>query len=232
MKNNLNTSCILLADYNQSLNLAAELEAIGWETDCLVDSKALFSKLLANDIELLIVDIDLESEGLFSVERYLLMQPNLSIITVGKDINCSVELLKAGVDRFIPAPFTNAVMTENVKAMARVKQHAAVQITEVETVWKLIGEGWILIAPNHKTLNLTAREFRFLEILFLNQGKVVSKQELIKAVIGRNYDTSHHRLNLMIARLRKKVHTLLDIELPIKTEYTVGYSFASPTLIE
>ena len=134
------------------------------------------------------------------------------------------------------SPFENSIMIANVQALLRTQIKNSINenthMPPEGTVWKLISDGWFLVSPNKSIIKLTAREFRFFEILFMNQGKIVAKNELIKYVIGRNYDNSNHRLNLMITRLRKKIQTEMMMDCPIKTEYTVGYSFTSPGTIQ
>lgn len=226
---------VFTGDHQQSFSLAVDLGKIGVKAESVDDQKNFFKKLLYDEIGLLIVDVDIESESVFSIEKYFILQPNISIICIGTDINDSIEYLKIGVDRYIKSPFENELMLANVSALLRTI-HGVTKVNNETLVedpfWKLVSEGWVLVAPNNTAINLTAREYRFIEILFKNQGKIVNKMDLIKHVIGRNYDTSNHRLNLMITRLRKKIQSITNIDFPIKTEYTVGYSFTSPAVIE
>ena len=226
---------VLINDPVQAQELADTLCGSGIKCHAVRNGKDLVKSLLNDKIGLLIIDIDIESENLFSIEKYLIIKQNLSVITVGKSIEDSLALLEIGVDRFLVSPFENSVMIANVHALLRTK-NALVRNENVKEsageVWKLISDGWSLISPDNDVIDLTAREFRFFEILISNQGKIVDKKDLIKHVIGRNYDNASHRLNLMVTRIRKKIQNYQHLEFPIKTEYTVGYSFTSRGVIQ
>jgi DNA-binding response OmpR family regulator len=81
-------------------------------------------------------------------------------------------------------------------------------------------------------LKLTDREFRVLQILMKAQGQVVEKRGIADLIIGSRILNSHERLDVVLARLRKKAGRLLEEPLPIKTAHQVGYAFTAPAEID
>lgn len=225
---------ILLNDNSEVKKLSKMFESVSLEALFPKDHIELFTKLINEQVSVLIVDVDIVSENVFSIEKYSIINPYVLIICIGSDADQTIEYLNHGADRFINKPINNELIVANLKSLLRRK---AIQSNKFKTtagssnLWKLDITSWKLITPDNKLIPLTGREFRFLEKLISSPGKVVAKQELIDLVIGKNYNNSSHRLNLMIARLRKKVASNCSSELPLKTEYTAGYSFTSPAII-
>jgi DNA-binding response OmpR family regulator len=60
------------------------------------------------------------------------------------------------------------------------------------------------------------------------QGRTVSKSELTDAIFGQRIGNATERLNVLVTRLRKKVHHQLGESLPIETVRQVGYTFTAP----
>lgn len=88
-------------------------------------------------------------------------------------------------------------------------------------------KNWILISPNKKELPLTDREYRLLHILISAHGETVTKSEIVNQIIGKHVYNGNERLDLMLARLRKKALTIIEEDLPIKTAHSVGYAFTA-----
>jgi two-component system OmpR family response regulator len=94
--------------------------------------------------------------------------------------------------------------------------------------WVLDTTNWTLIAPNHRSLNLTATEFAFMNFLCSHCGEVCPRDELL-ATVGRprsNFDNSH--LDAVVSRLRRKLEESVNLPAPIKAVYGVGYTFTAP----
>lgn len=83
----------------------------------------------------------------------------------------------------------------------------------------------------HKTLKLTAREFTLLHRLICVQGQAVPKKELADNIFGVRILNSNERLNVLIARLRKKGLATLQQDIPIKTLHHLGYAFTAPACL-
>lgn len=210
------------------------IQTLGLDVQLPKDHLELFTKLINEDVSVLIIDVDLVSENVFSIEKYSIINPFLLIICIGSDVDKTIDYLNHGADRVINKPINKELVVANLRSLLRryTTQGGKFETTASSSdLWRLDVNGWKLITPDNKSIPLTGREFRFLEMLITSLGKVVAKQELIEQVIGRNYINSNHRLNLMIARLRKKVGNNCSFELPLKTEYTVGYSFTSQATI-
>ncbi|HYG44845.1 MAG TPA: winged helix-turn-helix domain-containing protein [Bordetella sp.] len=86
--------------------------------------------------------------------------------------------------------------------------------------WGLMYQGWVLITPNGKRLNLTAIERACFLCLLASPQRELARDVLSQALPQSNLRT----INVSISRLRKKVRAM-GIILPLHTVHGMGYVF-------
>jgi DNA-binding response OmpR family regulator len=168
--------------------------------------------------------------------------PNLTVIIVSARDALDDRLagLKAGADRYLVKPVDLAELAANIEATGRRLAHPAAESATERTpeekpktgFWRLAQEGWRLAGPDGKDLGLTAREFLLLKLLFEANGETVSRKVIADKVIGPRVFNSDERLDVTLARLRKKCMTKLGQPLPVKTVHQVGYAFTALAAID
>ena len=75
-------------------------------------------------------------------------------------------------------------------------------------------------------INLPAKEFEVLELLMKNQGKVYSRENLLKLVWGNDYPGDVRTVDVHIRRLREKIENTPSEPVYVRTKWGVGYYFA------
>ena len=89
-----------------------------------------------------------------------------------------------------------------------------------------------MIAPDGKALALTSHEYILLSCLFEFKGEIAPKKTITDKIFGMRALNSAERLDVQLARLRKKSALAFGQPLPIKTVHLQGYSFTAPSVIE
>jgi Response regulators consisting of a CheY-like receiver domain and a winged-helix DNA-binding domain len=191
------------------------------------DSKALFSKILNEQIDLLIVDTSIPSENINMLERYLMIKPKLHIIALGNNQEQQKHFIEIGCKTYTNE---NNILFEidNLTIYLPTKHTTNIEKTGK---WQLSILDYHLYTPCNNKIKLTVREFKFLKLLFESKN-VVTKDEIKRHVITGDYFTSDQRIALLVARLRKKVSNESPQVLPIKSDYTNGYVFAGPCCVQ
>lgn len=201
-----------------------------------------YRRFVADVVDVVVLDIGLPGEDGISVASHLRNMPNLTVIIVSARDALDDRLagLKAGADRYLVKPVDLAELAANIEATGRRLMHSAAESAtermqeEKPTTgpWRLAKQDWRLTGPDGKALGLTAREFLLLKRLFEVNGETVPRKEIADEIIGPRIYNSGERLDVMLARLRKKCMTTLGQPLPVRTVHQVGYAFTAPAVID
>jgi DNA-binding response OmpR family regulator len=201
-----------------------------------------YRRFVTDHIDVVVLDIGLPGEDGISVARHLRELPYLKIIIVSAHDALDDRLvgLKAGADRYLVKPVDLAELVANIEAVGRRPAHpdtgSATEIIHEDQpkagLWRLAKQGWRLIGPDGKTLDLSAREFLLLKYLFEANGETVSRKVIADKIIGSRIFNSDERLDVMLARLRKKCTAAMGLPLPIKTVRQAGYAFTAAAVLE
>lgn len=218
------------------------LQIQGYPAWGVCNAEDFYRRFAVDVVDVVVLDIGLPGEDGISAARHLRELPNLTIIIVSARDALDDRLagLKAGADRYLVKPVDLAELAANIEAVGRRPAHpaalpAAEQIREEKPqagFWRLAKQGWRLTGPDGKALGLTAREFLLLKCLFEANGETVPRKVIADKIIGPRIFNSDQRLDVMLARLRKKCAATLGQSLPVKTAHQVGYAFTAPIAIE
>lgn len=142
-------------------------------------------------------------------------------LTALAGIDDRVEGLQAGGDDYLPKPFAFSEFFARVNALAR-----RPPLTQVQTVLKVGDLEIDLIAHRvkrgTKVIDLQRREFRLLEYLMRNAGRVVTRSMLLENVWDFNFEPRTKIVETHISRLRSKITPDKDAQL-IETVRGAGY---------
>lgn len=142
------------------------------------------------------------------------------ILTANSQVATRVEGLDAGADDFLAKPFAVAELRARVRALGR-RRALPRQLAYVHGGVKLDLAGR-RATRNGVEVPVTAREWSLLELLAGRAGRVVPRDELLEGVWGDITESAASSLEVLIARLRRK----LGAEL-IETLRGHGYKLAA-----
>lgn len=148
------------------------------------------------------------------------MTPVLILSALG-DVDERVAGLRAGGDDYLPKPFALSELIARVDALSR-RGPALQEDTQLalgDLVVDLLGRS---VRRGDKFLDLTVREFRILEYLVRNAGRVVTRSMLLEHVWDYHFDPQTNIIDQHVSRLRQKLDR--DFSAPmLHTVRGIGY---------
>ena len=178
--------------------------------------------------DLAIVDLGLPKlSGVEVIQRWRKQDVNFPIIilTARGDWQDKVEGLEAGADDYLVKPFHMEELMARLNALLRrAAGHAKPMLEFGPITLDSTGRNVYL---NGETVKLTSYEYRTLEYMMLNAGKVISKSELTEHLYHQDFDRDSNVLEVFIRRLRQKLDPEQSLQ-PITTVRGLGYRFDLP----
>jgi two-component system OmpR family response regulator len=149
--------------------------------------------------------------------------PVLFLTALG-GIDDRVEGLEAGADDYIVKPFAFAELLARVNALARRPPLAFESVLrvgnlEMDRLERVVRRG-------SEKIELQPREFRLLEYLMTNSGRVVTRSMLLEKVWDFHFDPKTNIVETLISRLRSKIDRGHEVEL-IRTVRGSGYTISA-----
>ncbi len=177
-------------------------------------------------IDLAIIDVGLPKlNGIELVKKLRAagkMFPILILTARGKWQD-KVEGLEAGSDDYLVKPFQLEELLARLNALQR--RYAGMAQATIEKGPISVNTHKKQVSLHGSDITLTAYEYRLLEYLMMNPGKVISKFELTEHIYDEDIDHDSNVIEVFVGRLRKKLDPKSDYK-PIETIRGQGYRFS------
>ena len=207
-------------------------EAEGYKVFEAIDGESMTTMLDQNNINLVIMDINLPGKNGLLLGRELAKNKNLGLIFLtGRDSDIDKILgLEIGADDYLTKPFNPRELTIRARnILTRISQPNNESESEQAIItfnqWTLNGNSREMTSPNNEIIPIPRGEYRALRLLIKNQGNIVSRQELIKEMTGRDLRSNDRTVDVTIRRLRKHFESNADTPELINTIHGEGYRF-------
>ena len=152
--------------------------------------------------------------------------PMLILSALG-EVDARVEGLRAGGDDYLTKPFAFSELLARLDALIRRAQHNAVAQTTLRVADLELDQLSHIVKRAGKTITLQPREFRLLEYLMQNAGRVVTRTMLLEQLWDYHFDPQTNVIDVHISRLRGKIDK--DFEPPLlQTVRGAGYRIHEP----
>jgi DNA-binding response OmpR family regulator len=203
------------------------LEAEGYAVACAHDGDDGERQALGDSVDLVVLDLMLPGKDGLSVLRSIRNEkPGLPVIvlTARDAVEDKVSGLDQGATDYVTKPFSFDELTARIRAHLRRPANGEPTVLEAAGIhMDLLSREVVL---GHDPVHLSAREFDLLAYFMRHPGQVLSREQILSAVWGYDFDPGTNVVEVYVGYLRRKLATD-DNPAPIETLRSVGYRLAT-----
>jgi two-component system response regulator PhoP len=207
-------------------SLCRQLADAGFGVEKAADGKEGLYFALEYPIDLAIIDLGLPEISGLEVIRELREKGKtypILILTARDRWQDKVDGLSAGADDYVVKPFHFEEVSARVNALLRRSGGWASAVLSAGPV--SLNTTRQELKVNDSEVELTSYEYRIIEHLMMQAGKVISKTELTDRLYDQDFERDSNVIEVFIGRLRKKMDPDNSLN-PIETLRGRGYRFA------
>ena len=211
--------------------MARFLGSEGFVVDRAADGREGIERASAGSYALVMLDVMMPGLSGFEVLRRIRASSRTPVLmlTARGDTHDRVLGLELGADDYLPKPYDPSELAARIRAILRRSESppqgstasAPLVVDEIA-----LTRSTRSVTRDGAAVELTAVEFDLLEVLMTRAGTVVTREDLVRIVLGREFSPYDRSIDTHVSNLRKKIGRLKDETDRIKGIRGTGYLYA------
>lgn len=232
-----NRQRVLIIDDDKRLRdlISSYLIQNGFCVEVAACGEDAFRNINIEAIDIIILDINLPGDDGLSICQKLRRSKVLTpiiMLTARSEDSDRINGLEIGADDYLVKPFNPRELVARIRAVLRrydlsdkSSRHTNSLIYQFSHY--LLDTKKQVLLKNNELIHLSSAEYLLLEILLLNAGKPLSRDQLVLSMTSREHQPDQRAIDMLVSRLRKKIdHADSKVSL-IRTIRGVGYIFVA-----
>jgi DNA-binding response OmpR family regulator len=210
--------------------LVPGLRDFGFDVTGAGSAGELYKSMLSRQFDIIVLDIGLPDDSGLNVVRHIRQldaKVGLIMLTASSERQDRIQALSEGADMYLPKPIDVDVLAVTLRSLARRLSAVSEAAPAAPSEWHLDPTGWCLVAPDGTIFALTSSERFIMNALIEAEGSPVTREALIEALGEDPHLFDHHRLDMLVYRLRRKLSDGNCGQNPILTSRRTGYLFVT-----
>ena len=227
---------VMLVDDEPSFHVLVQsvCESVGHEFRGVGDSRQAIEVFKAYAPDVVLLDIMMPYlDGYQVCEGIRALDSEVAVVFLSAKgaVPDKREAFSRGADDYLVKPFDGEELLMRLEALQRRSQRAKAQAAPAPSETLKVGEFEFdsvrqTLALNGTSVQLTPKEFQILYTLALKPETVMSKEELIEAVWGKEYLDDAISIAVYVRKIREKIEQNPAKPRYLKTAWGMGYSFS------
>lgn len=200
-----------------------------------LSSEQMWSYLAAHDVDLVILDSQMICDGGLTQLSALRSKSDVAVIVLTGMAASTEKImgLELGADDYITRPFDKRELLARVRTVLRRTRGLSPTFARPFRPsarfagWTLDMVDRVLRTPEGDQVALSAGEFKLLLSLVICPNRVLTREEAMVLVSGRSWSPLDRSVDVMVAKLRRKIESNTRSPRFIKTIRGVGYTFTA-----
>lgn len=218
--------------------LYAYLSQEGYEVHCAATAELAETFLTANDVDLVMLDIRLPGKDGLTLTRELRVRSEVGIILItGRNDEIDrIVGLECGADDYVIKPLNPRELVSRAKNLVRRVRHAQLQKPAAVLPRQQLKQfaDWALDTDRRRLIDqaggetlLTHGEYQLLSVFLRNSGHTLSRDQLMDQIRNREWLPNDRSIDVLVGRLRRKLHDDPAEPHLIITIHGAGYLFTA-----
>ena len=217
--------------------LHAYLSQEGYEVHCAETAEAADTFLAGQAVDLVMLDIRLPGKDGLTLTRELRVRSEVGIILItGRNDEIDrIVGLECGADDYVIKPLNPRELVSRAKNLIRRVRHAqapqplaaAAKPVKQFAAWALDTDRRRLIDDAGNETLLTHGEYQLLSVFLRNSGHTLSRDQLMDQIRNREWVPNDRSIDVLVGRLRRKLHDDPAEPQLIITIHGAGYLFTA-----
>ena len=206
------------------------LQRNGYRVSVVEDGTGMWRTLEHQRIDLIVLDLMLPGDDGLTLCRQLRASSDLPVImltALGDDTERIIGL-EMGADDYLAKPFNPRELLARIRGVLR---RSGGDVSDSETVrfaeWTMDRTARHLVSPEGVVVNLSTGEYRLLEAFVEHPNRVLSRDQLMDIVQGRDWGPFDRSIDVQVSRLRRRLNDDARESALIKTVRGEGYVFTA-----
>ena len=225
---------LMIEDDTRLASMVGEyLRQSGYGFTHAADAAAGLDALQTTPPELVILDLMLpDMDGLEVCRRIKAASPAIAVLmlTAKGDPMDRIVGLEMGADDYLPKPFEPRELLARIRAVLRRGSEVVAGISSAYKVMRFgsleIDRDARVVSVSGKPCELTSYQFDLLVALAERAGRVLSRDQIMEAVRGRELEAFDRSIDVHMGRIRNAIEVDAKEPKRILTVRGVGYVFA------
>jgi DNA-binding response OmpR family regulator len=204
--------------------LAKGLREEQFEISLARDGRTALEKSEETSFDVILLDVMLPQMNGLEVARKLRHREQdtpVLMLTARDSVPDIINGLNAGADDYLTKPFSFLELLARIRALARRREIRRKNVLEIADL--VLDVTSLRAFRKGQEIHLSHTEYRLLELLVRNSGRVVSRQEILTKIWGPGREVTENTLDAFVRLLRKKIDQNSEMKL-LHTHRGFGYS--------
>lgn len=217
--------------------LHAYLSQEGYDVHCAATAELAETFLASEAVDLVMLDIRLPGKDGLTLTRELRVRSEVGIILItGRNDEIDrIVGLECGADDYVIKPLNPRELVSRAKNLIRRVRHAQAP-QPIAAVAKPVKQfaGWALDTDRRRLIDpagsetlLTHGEYQLLSVFLRNSGHTLSRDQLMDQIRNREWVPNDRSIDVLVGRLRRKLHDDPAEPQLIITIHGAGYLFTA-----
>jgi len=196
---------ILVVEDDQSIQdfLKEYLLDNGYAVETASDGVQALNSLKKSQPDLILLDLGLPNvtgEAICLEIRKKYPDLPIIILTAKDDVSDIIRGLNLGADDYMTKPFVSEELLARIKARLRHGEEVKLQVADLE-----LNNKTFEVKREEKPIQLSPHEFKLLQYLISNKGRVLTREMILNRVWLYSYEVDTRVVDVYIGYLRKKI---------------------------